>query len=450
MPRILPFANITPSRFQTWFGLLVIAFLVGSPALFPLARVQAQIPAGVDPNLVFYTHGDPSADEQYLLELINRARANPAAEGQMLAGISDPEILRYYSHYAVDTNKLRSDFAGYQAQPPLALNAKLMASSRGQSLDQAAHGFQGHDGSNGTHFDTRITDAGYEWSAIGENVYSYVETPFFGYVGMLTDWGVSSLDHRANILDTDAGHPVYKEIGISCVASGKPGVGPLVITQDFATPLAPESLLVGVAYNDTDGNGFYTPGEGRSGIVVTSPQSGFYTITGASGGYSLPLDQINGGSAVQIVFDDGKGGRVTRRIACGNNVADNLKVDWITGSDTPSPGTLNLLPVKNASRAALKAGKIRIVRDGTDLSQPLTVHYQASGSAVEGQDYTSMKGWAIIPAGSSSTMLKIHPLPGMNNGDAPDVPAMVTITLQGVDQDPLIVMQSAPLSLTID
>ena len=31
-----------------------------------------------------YTHGEPTADEQYVLELINRARANPAAEGERL------------------------------------------------------------------------------------------------------------------------------------------------------------------------------------------------------------------------------------------------------------------------------------------------------------------------------------------------------------------------------
>ena len=48
----------------------------------------------------------------------------------MLAGIQDPEILRYYSHYGVNAAQLRSDFASYAAKPPLAFNAKLMASAR--------------------------------------------------------------------------------------------------------------------------------------------------------------------------------------------------------------------------------------------------------------------------------------------------------------------------------
>ena len=60
-----------------------------------------------------YPQPQPSSQEQYLLELINVARANPAAEGQMLANITDSEILRYYQHYAVNTGEMVSQFNGY-------------------------------------------------------------------------------------------------------------------------------------------------------------------------------------------------------------------------------------------------------------------------------------------------------------------------------------------------
>ena len=120
----------------------------------------------------------PSNQEQYLLELINAARANPAAEGQMLANITDPEILRYYQHYSVSTGALVSQFDSYASRPPLALNADLMASSRAQSQYQASAGVQSHSSADGTTFDKRITSFGYtDWSALGENVYAYAENP---------------------------------------------------------------------------------------------------------------------------------------------------------------------------------------------------------------------------------------------------------------------------------
>ena len=114
-----------------------------------------------------YPQPQPSSQEQYLLELINAARANPAAEGQMLANVTDPEILRYYQYYKVSTSQLVSQFNGYAAKPPLAFNADLMASSRQQSLYQASSGVQTHDSANGTTFDKRITAAGYQWSGGG-------------------------------------------------------------------------------------------------------------------------------------------------------------------------------------------------------------------------------------------------------------------------------------------
>src|SRR4051812_25515154 len=62
-----------------------------------------------------YSHGDPTPEEQYLLELLNRARANPAAEGQRLVSLidptrnpsqEDPNLLNIVRYYGVDRNKV--------------------------------------------------------------------------------------------------------------------------------------------------------------------------------------------------------------------------------------------------------------------------------------------------------------------------------------------------------
>ena len=128
---------------------------------------------------------EPSDQEQYLLELINAARANPPAEGQMLAGITDPEIVRYYNYYKVSTSTLASQFDSYAAQPPLAFNADLMASSQQQSSYQASSGVQTHNSADGTTVEKRISATGDQWSGLGESVYAYSEDAVCGHVGVM-------------------------------------------------------------------------------------------------------------------------------------------------------------------------------------------------------------------------------------------------------------------------
>src|SRR5262249_6674609 len=99
---------------------------------------------------VSYSHGDPSAEEQLLLEMINRARANPPAEGLRLRSTTDPDVVSGNLFFHVDLDQLVADFAGYPARPPLAFNASLIASARGHSQDMADNNFQGHNGSDGS------------------------------------------------------------------------------------------------------------------------------------------------------------------------------------------------------------------------------------------------------------------------------------------------------------
>ena len=80
-----------------------------------------------------YSQGDPTPQEQYMLELINRARANPAAEGVRLAGIADPLTVASIMHCGVDLNQVKSVFASYSAKPPLAFNSFLIGIAREHS-----------------------------------------------------------------------------------------------------------------------------------------------------------------------------------------------------------------------------------------------------------------------------------------------------------------------------
>src|SRR6478672_1812665 len=60
-----------------------------------------------------YSIGDPTPEEQLYLEMINRARANPAAEAARLVSIQDPAILADYQAAGVDLNLMQEQFTAF-------------------------------------------------------------------------------------------------------------------------------------------------------------------------------------------------------------------------------------------------------------------------------------------------------------------------------------------------
>ncbi|MER6329650.1 CAP domain-containing protein [Streptomyces sp. NPDC001034] len=102
---------------------------------------------------------------------------------------------------------------------PLTLDAKLTEAAQEHSADMAAHQNMSHTGSDGSDPGTRITRAGYTWSAYGENVaYGYSTA-----AEVMAGW-MSSPGHRANILDCG-----FQEIGVGLAQPGS------YWTQDFGT-----------------------------------------------------------------------------------------------------------------------------------------------------------------------------------------------------------------------
>ncbi|MBL8249909.1 MAG: hypothetical protein JNK95_16295, partial [Candidatus Competibacter sp.] len=183
-----------------------------------------------------YSHGDPSGEEQLMLEMINRARANPPAEGVRLANTTDSDVLNSYNFFNVNLAQLQSEFNSYPVRPPLAFNSSLIIAARLHSQDMASNDFQSHTGSTGSTLVQRFASAGYTgWTNAGENIYAYSVSVFYGHAGLNVDWGVSSLGHRKNIMNFEAGSSVFREIGIGIIPESNPAtqVGPLVITQDF-------------------------------------------------------------------------------------------------------------------------------------------------------------------------------------------------------------------------
>ncbi len=276
-----------------------------------------------------YSHGDPTAEEQYMLEHVNRARANPAAEGLRLQSTSDPAVLAAYRFFAVDVAAMAAQFATYPARPPLAFNAELIAAARAHSQDMARNDFQGHTGSNGSSMVNRVEVAGYTgWNAVAENVYAFAQGVFHGHAGFNVDWGVASLGHRMNIMNFSPTGPVYTEVGIGILPETDPrtSVGPLVVTENFGRRSG-QLFVVGVVFDDANRDGFYGIGEGVGGVTVTTSE-GQLAITSTSGGYAIPLSGSSG--SITVRAEGGALGAVRETVVA--LAGSNVKVDFIAGA----------------------------------------------------------------------------------------------------------------------
>ena len=293
--------------------------------------------------------GSPTDQEQHYLELINRARANPAAEGHRLASSTDPNIISTYSYFGVNLTQMQSEMSALPVAPPLAMNAKLLQSSRAHSDDQFANAFQGHTGTNGSHIPDRMTAAGYSSSFYAENVYAYSKSTGFGHAGFEVDWGSGSggmqsdRGHRAIV------HAGFREVGIGIRegtnGSGTGAVGPQIVTQDFAIAAGTTTPFVtGVAFYDVNGNNFYDPGEGIGGVTVNVDGAGYHAVTAASGGYAVPVPL---GAASRTVTFSGLGfnAAATANLTGTNNTKVDLKPAYIlpsvNGPGNPVVGTGN-------------------------------------------------------------------------------------------------------------
>ncbi len=293
-----------------------------------------QQPGSVHPTkdgTILYSIGDPTDDEQLYLEFINRARANPPAEGVRLATTTDRDIQAAFNYFSVDTNLLVNQFNAIAPVPPLAFNSSMIAAARGHSAWMYQNNQQNHyEGTIGP--GDRLDAVGYNWSIYGENIFTTAKSDWSGHAGFNVDWGFgpggmqTPPGHRENIHSPD-----FREIGIGVLygSYGTNGsVGPQLVTQDFGDRFGAVPLVTGVVYYDLNGNGFYDTGEGIGGITVNVSGSSYYAITSASGGYAVP----SGNGSPTVAFS-GLGIAKQQVVTIANGA--NVKVDCVPPYQPP-------------------------------------------------------------------------------------------------------------------
>ncbi|MEV6202854.1 sigma-70 family RNA polymerase sigma factor [Streptomyces sp. NPDC051771] len=115
-------------------------------------------------------------------------------------------------------NRLRAD-AGCA---PLRTDPRLTAAARAYARDMTARGYYGHASPEGEFADTRMTEAGYRWSAWAENLAEGQKDPASVVAGWRDDAG-----HARNMLDC-----AYRDTGVAAA----PGPRGTVWVQKLAAP----------------------------------------------------------------------------------------------------------------------------------------------------------------------------------------------------------------------
>ena len=303
------------------------------------AAATAALAVGMVVGAQPYDFGNPSAQQEWMRQLIHRARTDPEAEADRFGLDNDhPDDVPDGAYdvgegiTSAGVSDQRDYWSRYQGlRQPLAWSAPLNAAARNHAEDMYDFGYYGHETVGSSHGYQSGDDAGDRAYAEGypnhfvfENISAgssqYSPTAEQWHEMFFVDEPVAGRGHRKNIL-----HSFHREIGIGHVAHAAPsGAGwrqHWVI--DFATDAfraaghsqdaSPDTVFVtGVVFDDADADGAYRPGEEMPGVsvrVFESPGSElmYRAVTAAGGGYTVPLVRAGGGdvpagATVRVVF----------------------------------------------------------------------------------------------------------------------------------------------------
>ena len=92
----------------------------------------------------------PTDQQQYMLQLINEARTNPAAAAQQITNDITPQVTNTLKYYGVNLQSALQTISSATPQPPVAWNANLANAAQGQSQYMANNQIQSHTGAGGS------------------------------------------------------------------------------------------------------------------------------------------------------------------------------------------------------------------------------------------------------------------------------------------------------------
>ncbi len=270
-----------------------------------------------------------TSEEVYLVELVNRARADPAAEA-IRTGID------------LTADLTAGELAKLVPSEPLALQSSLTLAARQHSRDMSDRNFFDHENPDGDRAQQRADANGYDGSA-GENLAAGQPT-----IDAAHEAWLESVGHRKNVLSlwenfSQAFH--YDEIGVGFFFPG-PDVSDFdtYYTQVFGySGRPPRTYILGVVYNDNDNDNFYSIGEGLADVRVdvTNADTGLFVgsyLTDGAGNYQI---EVPGGNFVVTFINTltGFGSRLTTSVTANTNIKIDATGDELTDPLAPSDNT---------------------------------------------------------------------------------------------------------------
>lgn len=315
----------------------------------------------------------PTAEEQEMLELINRMRTDPQGELDRLIKNLSPleawdsrvtQAIRAFS-YPRAAN-LTSEWAALQACAPLAWDFSLYVAATNHSFRMIQADEQSHQLPGEASLADRIIDAGFDpamkynesdglyYMTASENVYAYgrdaageFSAASYTHAAFAIDWGVPFHSHRDNIMN-----PEFTHVGISMLVETNPAteVGTYITTVDFSaaqTESPNGAYLLGVIFDDYNLSGYYEAGEGISDVQISiqnmdsslnSPGTAepLQFSPFQAGGYQIFLE--NGNYTISVTGPRFQG-TVTKYVSIQG---ENVKVDFTVQDGSSAAPVLDL------------------------------------------------------------------------------------------------------------
>ncbi|WP_373499498.1 CAP domain-containing protein [Desulfococcus sp.] len=205
--------------------------------------------------------------ESTLIVLINQARMRPLDVAVSL-GI-DVDLVK-----TSDPVRYAAWVAG---MPPVAKNDALTAAAEKHARDMAVHAYYSREDRSGKSYPSRIAESGYDGAApvaelLGHDFLAdgaVISTEIQRLFENLLRAELSAAPEAQTILN-----PAYREVGIGIEVGALPteeGMRKaLVVTLDWGGSAASPQSAEGWVYQDRDGNGLYSVGEGLFGVPVNA------------------------------------------------------------------------------------------------------------------------------------------------------------------------------------
>lgn len=305
------------------FLLLSLAFLTGTQCdpsmggrsvVTPVTQAPTQTPTmsgdvnsgTVSPPPVGSTPS-PAATllEQLTLERINRARLRPGDEARRFGIALDEGV----------PGQINAT-----PKQPLAMNSTLRKTAMQHTDDMLSRNYFAHDTPEGESPFDRMMRNGYAFVAAGENLawrgttgtLDPVSTVEKQHEDLFVDKGIADRGHRTTMLNGD-----FREVGISIrrgsftrLEDGTVFSDSIMNTQDYGTAPSAPTFVLGIVYDDADGNGAFDHGEGIANtgvslgdVVKSTNQAGGYVFrVNQSGTYTL---KFSIGPSQSVTIDEG-------------------------------------------------------------------------------------------------------------------------------------------------